>query len=303
MRYLAVTRSKTKFEAVDLVKLERLLRLRRPLPKDSLLDVDPTTEDRRCHLRKDRRNERSFLWALTGSSAFTEHQALALRLANCRPDRRCDIFCCHICKHQHWKGLAELARCEADGLRADEMSWCTVIEGVATNTEEAEKVVLDAEERWREWCRKKAPWLSWIGRHEVDYLLPSTTPGTFKARSLAALGWRPDFREPTFVVHKHAILFHPGFSKIQVQYHLRRLFKGPRRVDLRPLRNGNSISTNLSNLVGYPLKFDPPEDALPGRGSRRLKPRGNLELLFYLHLIEELGGLTGPLQSISTRRS
>jgi hypothetical protein len=182
----------------------------------------------------------------------------------------------------------------------EDIVFCTVIIGVsALEIDELREKIAGFKKQFRQTIRKDTGrdkrWLelAWRGRIELDYFLPEETDlGIYKRRTLRELGFVPN-GSAFLLPHLHVVIRLNGLTRKQVRRRLRRQFPGFRRVEVRHFRKNKSRSENIDFLSRYMLKSLPPDLALPGRGSKKLKPRQPEHLLFYVRVLHELGGFRG----------
>jgi len=182
----------------------------------------------------------------------------------------------------------------------EDIVFCTVIIGAsALEIDQLREQIDGFKKQFRQTIRKDTGrdkrWLglAWRGRIELDYFLPGTTDlGIYKLRTLRELGFVPN-GSAFLLPHLHVVIRLNGLTRKQVRRRLRRQFPGFKRVVIGHFRKNKSRSENIDRLSRYMLKSLPPILALPGRGSKKLKPRQPEHLLFYVRVLHELGGFQG----------
>jgi hypothetical protein len=287
--------------APDLISISRALsRITKSikLPKARLLEKAPKFW--KSYRRQDRVIERASIRALVEQIERPDYRQLGLAIANCWPNRRCRSPMCAYCRYRRWlydrRRLEQMVCSSAD----EDIVFCTVIIGVsALEIDQLREQIDGFKKLFRQTIRKDTGrdkrWLglAWRGRIEFDYFLPGATDlGLYKLRTLSELGFVPD-GSAFLVPHLHVVIRLNGLTRKQVRRRLRRQFPGFKRVLVGHFRKNKSRSENIDHLSRYMLKSLPPILALPGRGSKKLKPRKPEHLLFYVRVLHELGGFQG----------
>jgi hypothetical protein len=288
--------------APDLISISRALsRINdsKKLPKAPLLAKAPKFW-KKWYRRQDRVIERASIRALVEQIERPDYRQLGLTVANCWPNRRCRSPMCAYCRYRRW--LYDRRRLEQMlGSSADEdIVFCTVVIGVSVaEIDQLRELINGFKKQFRQTIRndtgrdKRWLGLEWRGRIELDYFLPETSDlGIYKQRTLSELGYVPN-GSAFLLPHLHVVIRLNGLTRKQVRRRLRQQFPGFRRVEVRHFRKNKSRSENIDFLSRYMLKNKPPILALPGRGSKKLKPRQPEHLLFYVRVLHELGGFQG----------
>lgn len=254
----------------------------------------------KSYRRQDRVIERASIRALLEQTGRLDYRQLGLSIANCWPNRRCRSPVCAYCRYRRWlfdrRRLEQMLSSSPD----KDIVFCTVIIGVSPpEIDQLRQQIDDFKKRFRQAMRPKSSvdkrWLglAWRGRIEFDYFLPGATDlGIYKLRTLSELGFVPD-GSAFLVPHLHVVIQLNGLTRSRVGRQLRRQFPGFRRVQVRHFKKDKSRSENIDYLSRYMLKSKPPDLALPGRGSKKLKPRQPEHLVFYVRVLHELGGFQG----------
>ncbi len=287
--------------APDLISISRALsRINqgKRLPKVRLLANAPKFW--KSYGGQDRVIERASIRALVEQIERPDYRQLGLSVANCWPNRRCGSLICSYCRYRRWlydrRRLEQMLCSSAD----EDNVFCTVVIGVSTLEIDQLRKQIDAFKKqfWRTIRKDNSRdkrWLAlaWRGRIEFDYFLPGATElGIYKQRTLSELGFVGD-GSAFLVPHLHVLIRLNGLTRKQFRRRLRRQFPGFKRVVVAHLRKNKSRSENIDGLSRYMLKSKPPEPALPGQGSKKLKPRQPEHLLFYVRVLHELGGFQG----------
>jgi hypothetical protein len=287
--------------APDLISISRALSKineNKKLPKARLLANAPKFW--KSYRRQDRVIERASIRALVEQIEQPDYRQLGLSIANCWPNRRCRSPVCAYCRYRRWlydrRRLEQMLCSSAD----DDIVFCTIIIGVSALEIDPLREQIDGfKKQFRQTIRKDTGrdkrWLglAWRGRIELDYFLRGTSGlGIYKLRTLSELGFVPN-GSAFLVPHLHVVIRLNGLTRRQVRRRLRRQFPGFKRVVIGHFRKNKSRSENIDHLSRYMLKSLPPILALPGRGSKKLKPRQPEHLLFYLRVLHELGGFQG----------
>jgi hypothetical protein len=286
--------------APDLISISRVLsRINdsKKLPKAPLLARAP--EFWKSYRRQDRVIERASIRALVEQIELPDYRQLGLSVANCWPNRRCRSPMCTYCRYRRWlydrRRLEQMLCSSAD----EDIVFCTVIIGVsALEIDQLRRQIDGFKKQFRQTIRKTGRdkrWLglAWRGRIELDYFLPGTSDlGIYKQRTLSELGYASN-GSAFLLPHLHVVIRLNGLTRKQVRRRLRRQFPGFKRVVVGHFRKNKSRSENIDRLSRYMLKSLPPILALPGRVSKKLKPRQPEHLLFYVRVLHELGGFQG----------
>jgi hypothetical protein len=283
----------------DLISISRVLSRiddSKRLPKARLLGKAPKFWKK--YRKQDRVIERASIRALVEQTERPDYRQLGLSVANCWPNRRCRSPMCTYCRYRRWlydrRRLEQMLCSSAD----EDIVFCTVIIGVsALEIDQLREQIDDFKKQFTQAIRKGRDkrWLelAWRGRIEFDYFLPGSTDlGIYKLRTLTELGFVAN-GSAFLVPHLHVVIRLNGLTRKQVRRRLRRQFPGFKRVVVGHLRKDKSRSENIDHLSRYMLKSLPPILALPGRGSKKLKPRQPEHLLFYVRVLHELGDFRG----------
>jgi hypothetical protein len=301
-RAIDIRRSNSDDEpAPDLISISRVLsriNKSRKLPKARLLAKAPKFW--KSYRGQDRIIERASIRALVEQIERSDYRQLGLSVANCWRNRRCRSPVCAYCRYRRWlydRRRLEQMLCSST---EEDIVFCTVIIGVsALEIDRLREQIDEFKKQFRQTIRmdtgrdKRWPGLAWRGQIELDYFLPGTSDlGMYKLRTLSELGYVPN-GSAFLVPHLHVVIRLNGLTRKQVRRRLRRQFPGFKRVVVGHFRKNKSRSENIDHLCRYMLKSLPPILALPGRGSKKLKPRQPEHLLFYVRVLHELGGFRG----------
>jgi hypothetical protein len=271
-----------------------------PLKKELQFDAQP---NRGRFVNRDRKFERTMLYALMGKRATIEETQKALSIAQCDLTDQANLcvkssWLCHVCRHAAHLGDQGTLRMQRARSRAGRsISFLTIVVAVShEGTGGIEESILSANARLAGLFRKLRNNRA-LGRYEIDLLRPGKEPGTFKVQTLRSLGYKQDHEVPALVWHLHAVVFHRNIPRSVLLMKVQKEFPGFRRVQAKGLFARKKLAHNLADLCGYMLKFDPPEDSIAKQVGEVRSPRPD-ELLFYYRLIEGLGGLNGVLRYV-----
>jgi hypothetical protein len=176
------------------------------------------------------------------------------------------------------------------------ISFVTIVAGVTHDgAGMVEDIIKHTTCRFRE-VLERCCGITAFGRFEIDLVQDVGELGTFKLRTLSECGFYPGHEASALVPHLHAVVIHPRLRRETLGLHLQRAFPGSRRTQVRPLNARKPVRKNLDNICRYPLKFEPPKGTMPRAGSKDLTSPDPHNLLLYVRMIEDLGGLEGMLE-------
>lgn len=287
---------------LDEFDIRRTLREGGQFPKDSRW---AETRRENPFVNRDRKQERTALYALTNRQAQKHHRLQAEAIASCAPDRQCGRFLCYQCRTTYWRHRWQDIESDTAGIRPKEASHITVVIAVV-HSDKASTVIKEFEEAINKARPKiaralnKAGVIKWLGRHEIDVHPPGALNSkTFKKKTLRAMGYDRNSNETAWVLHYHAVVLHPGWHHLQVNFRLLQAFwakpRIKKQVNVKPLYEGD-VAINIQNCLRYPLKFTPPDAWMPEAGAKHYRAQSTAELRTYIEVINRLGGLYPPLQ-------
>jgi hypothetical protein len=274
---------------LSLERLRTLLHAGEPLPKDGFLETDVGGLHSNPYRNRDRNFERAVLHAMTSPAASPNQHELALQIANCTREDRCDRLHCYICTQIYWRKRRALLEAIAVGPGDGAVSWCTVIIGqsqvgypvIKEMIADFKTTFINALARFQQ--------VKWSGRIEIDYIDKSVCPPTpVKLITLLAMNWDNSSEMATLVPHAHLVLVHPDVRRETLAYHLKRTFPESRRVQVRPFRITKERAATLDNLVRYPLKRPLERPFLAGRNSNNHIPRHPAVVRYVVRMRESL---------------
>ncbi len=277
----------------QMVSLRRSLLYGLSFTKDRL--VKETAPKGRLHRYqpRDRKAERTALRLLISKYSTADEKTRAVLIADCTPNRPCDSWICYVCRHRYWEKVRPELGEIADGLGHNDISFLTLVAGITRDSSTGVEQIIGDTRRKLERVLERWQSVTARGRFEVDCLLPGDTPTTFKRRTLSELGYiRGD--KTQFIPHLHAVVVHPRVKRGKIRMSIEAAFPGFRRIKLS-IDKKKPIERTLDNLVRYPLKFTPPSGTLPREKSKSPKTSRPEDLLYFVRMIERLGGLHGSL--------
>ncbi|MGR0188366.1 hypothetical protein [Azospirillum aestuarii] len=282
---------------MDIVEIRWRLWRRRAFDLEELV---PQLARVSSFVNRDRKNWRAFDNALTDKHAHTPHIELAQKLLECGPKRHCGHPLCFSCLFTFQQRFSAETLRLAQGYSDEELSQLTVVVSVVHSSLEAPPVT----EAFRQaigqftaaWKGAVEEWggAVWArGRFEIEGLPPGGRLGANKTRTAMCLGYDPSCCEAAWNLHLHAVVGHRRVKRLDLRYDLVRVFNAPYQLELRPLHDDKSLSTNITNIVGYITKPELLRDWLPSKKSATHRPRVPHYLRMYAEMLADLGGLKG----------
>lgn len=263
-------------------------RPRRPFPKDRWFDHPSVKAFPKRFRRAYQRIERAGLHALVAKGASERSNELAVKVASCIPNHPCgETALCWWCKVRLSLQEAETVTDLFADVEYDDISAVTVILGAipAGELRAVRQSIRSFKRDWRALCQSW-PNSRWWGRVELDLLTghPKQACGTYVRRTLKALGYSSTDEESHVSVHAHLVLAHPSQARTSVRARLSMLYRAPRQIEVKSLRDTQVKEEALARYACYMLKARPPGFALAGRGSRTCRPRYPAAIRDYIRL-------------------
>lgn len=283
---------------MDFDELRRALRPRArqrlPFPKDRLFDHQRVKAFPKRFRRAYQRIERTGLHALLARGANERSNELAVKVASCEPKQPCgETALCWWCKVRLSLSEAEAVTDFFTDIEGADISAVTVILSAipASEIRAIRQCIRTFRRDWKALCRSW-PNGRWWGRVELDLLTdnPKQALGAYVRRTLKALGHSSAEEENHVAVHAHLLLAHPGLGRAAVRGRLSMLYRAPRQIEVKSLRDTQSKEDALTQYACYMLKARPPTFAMAGRGSRTCRPRHAAAIRDYIRLQRRFDG-------------